>query len=132
MARRYTGSAGKITNRQVGVFAALASRHGHAFIDRALHLPNAWTDDPARLAGAHVPDDAGFATRPRIAVRTIRRALAADVPFAWVAADTVYGMGGVEQVLRRAGTPTAAPSPTAGDARGNATARPSSPSPDAA
>ena len=31
--RQYTGSAGKITNCQIGVFATLVSRHGHAFID---------------------------------------------------------------------------------------------------
>ena len=47
--RQYTGSAGKITNCQIGVFAAYASRHGHAFLDRALYLPKSWTDDPARL-----------------------------------------------------------------------------------
>src|ERR1700716_1421042 len=101
--RQYTGSAGKITNCQIGVFAAYASRHGHAFIDRALYLPKAWTDDPARLAGAHVPSDISFATKPVIAPQIIKRALAANVPFAWVAADTVYGVGEVEQVLRRAG-----------------------------
>ena len=50
VARQYTGSAGKVTNCQVGVFAAYVSRHGHAFVDRALYLPKAWTDDPARLA----------------------------------------------------------------------------------
>jgi SRSO17 transposase len=33
----------------------------------------------------------------------IERAMAACVPFAWVAADTVYGVGEVERVLRRAG-----------------------------
>jgi len=55
------------------------------------------------VAGASVPDEVGFATKPRMAVRMIRRALAAEVPFAWVAADTVYGVGEVEQVLRRAG-----------------------------
>jgi len=38
VARQYTGSAGKITNCQIGVFAAYVSRHGHAFIDRALYL----------------------------------------------------------------------------------------------
>ncbi len=103
VARQYTGSAGKITNCQVGVFAAYVSRHGHAFIDRSLYLPKAWTDDPARLAAAHVPEDVGFATKPRIAVGMITRALAANVPFAWLAADTVYGVGEVEQVLRRAG-----------------------------
>ena len=103
VARQYTGSAGKITNRQIGVFAAYVSRHGHAFIDRALYLPKAWTDAPARLAAAHVPDDVGLATKPRLAVGMIKRALAADVPFAWVAADTVHGVGEVEQVLRRNG-----------------------------
>ena len=52
VARQYTGSAGKITNCQIGVFAAYVSRHGHAFIDRALYLPKGWTDDPARLEAA--------------------------------------------------------------------------------
>ncbi len=42
VARQYTGSAGKITNCQIGVFAAYVSRHGHAFIDRALYLPKEW------------------------------------------------------------------------------------------
>ena len=50
--RQYTGSADKITNCQIGVFATYASRHGHAFMDRALYLPKAWTDDAPRMAGA--------------------------------------------------------------------------------
>jgi SRSO17 transposase len=50
VARQYTGSAGRITNRQVGVFAAYVSCHGHGFIDRSLYLPKAWTDDPGRMA----------------------------------------------------------------------------------
>ena len=33
----------------------------------------------------------------------IQRALAAEVPFAWVAADSVYGVGELETALRRAG-----------------------------
>src|ERR1700724_1783365 len=37
--RQYTGSAGKITNCQNGVFATYASRHGHAVIDRRLYPP---------------------------------------------------------------------------------------------
>jgi hypothetical protein len=36
------------------------SRHGHAFIDRALYLPKGWTDDPARLKATYVPGDIGF------------------------------------------------------------------------
>ena len=91
VARQYTGSAGKITNCQIGVFASYVSRHGHAFIDRELYLPKEWTDDADRLKAAHVPDDVGFATKPQIARQMIARALAAKVPFAFVAADSVYG-----------------------------------------
>jgi len=101
--RQYTGSAGKITNCQIGVFACYVSRHGHAFIDRALYLPKAWTDDPARMKAAHVPEKTAFATKPALAVGMIERAIAAAVPFAFVAADSVYGVGAVEGTLRRAG-----------------------------
>ena len=103
VARQYTGSAGKITNCQVGVFAAYVSTRGHAFIDRQLYLPKAWTDSPERRAAAHVPEDVTFATKPQLAVTMIERAIDAGVPFAWVAADSVYGVGGVEMALRRAG-----------------------------
>jgi SRSO17 transposase len=85
------------------VFAAYVSGKGHAFVDRALYLPRAWADDPARLASAHVPPGVGFATKPRLAGRMIERAIAAGVPFAWVAADSVYGVGEIETGLRRAG-----------------------------
>jgi SRSO17 transposase len=101
--RQYTGSAGKIANCQIGVFAAYVSDEGHAFVDRRLYLPKVWTDAPARLAAAHVPAGLGFATKPRIAVGMIERAIRAGVPFAWAAADSVYGVGEVETTLRRAG-----------------------------
>src|SRR3954466_14074495 len=103
VARQYTGSAGKIANCQIGVFAAYVSRHGHALIDRGLYLPRAWTEDPARLAAAHVPPGTAFTTKPRLALAMIERASAAEVPFAWVAADSVYGVGEIEMALRRAG-----------------------------
>ena len=74
VARQYTGSAGKITNCQIGVFATYVSRHGHAFIDRALYLPKEWTDDQDRLEAAYVPADVGFATKPKLATRMIARA----------------------------------------------------------
>lgn len=103
VARQYTGSAGKITNCQIGVFAAYVSRKGHAFIDRALYLPKEWTDDSARMEAAHVPGDVRFATKPQIARRMIARTIAARVPFSWVAADSVYGVGEIEAALRKAG-----------------------------
>ncbi len=77
------------TNCQIGVFTAYVSRHGHAFIDRALYLPKEWTDDPDRLEAAYVPADVGFATKPKLATRMIAGAIAASVPFEWVAGDTI-------------------------------------------
>ena len=103
VARQYTGSAGKITNCQIGVFASYVSRHGYAFVDRTLYLPKAWTNDPARCKAAHVPAEVEFSTKPQLATKMIERAITAHVPFAWVAADTVYGVGDIENVLRRAG-----------------------------
>jgi SRSO17 transposase len=103
VARQYTGSAGKITNCQIGVFACYVSQHGHAFIDRALYLPKAWVEDPSRMKAAHVPEKTAFATKPALTVAMIERAIAASVPFAWVTADSVYGVGSLETALRLAG-----------------------------
>src|ERR1700759_1666446 len=55
VAHQYPGSVGKVTNCQIGVFAAYVSRHGHAFIDRALYLPQAWAKDAKRRTAAAVP-----------------------------------------------------------------------------
>jgi SRSO17 transposase len=101
--RQYTGSAGKITSRQIGVFAAYVSDKGCAFIDRQLYLPKDWINNSIRRQAAHVPDSLHFVTKPEIAAEMIARALAAGVPFDWVAADTIYGVGAIEMQLRRAG-----------------------------
>lgn len=103
VARQYTGSAGKITNCQIGVFTAYVSEHGHALIDRQLYLPKSRAADAKHRAAAHVPDHVNFATKPAIAAGMIGRAIAADVPCRWVAGDSVYGVGEVEVALRRAG-----------------------------
>jgi SRSO17 transposase len=78
------------------VFAASISGQGHAFIDRALYLPKAWTDDRARRTAAHGPEEVAFATKPQLARAMIERAIEAGVPFAWVAADSIYGVGEIE------------------------------------
>ncbi len=89
--RQYSGTAGRIENCQIGVFAAYASRFGHALIDRQLYLPKAWANDPERRAKAHVPEDVAFATKPALACEMVRRLLDEGAPCAFVLADAVYG-----------------------------------------
>lgn len=91
VARQYSGTAGRIENCQIGVFLAYASGKGHALIDRELYLPKEWAEDPARRAAAGIPEEVAFATKPALARRMIARAIAAEVPFAWVLGDEVYG-----------------------------------------
>jgi len=89
--RQYTGTAGRIENAQVAVYAAYAGRGGHALIDRELYLPRSWTDAPERCAQARVPEDITFATKPALAAGMLTRAVQAGVPIRWVAGDEVYG-----------------------------------------
>jgi hypothetical protein len=89
--RQYTATSGKKDNCQVGVFAAYVTPHGHALIDRELYLPESWTADRARCRAAGIPDTVAMATKPRIAIAMLQRVLDAGVPFAWLAADEVYG-----------------------------------------
>ena len=91
VARQYSGTAGRIENCQIGVFLAYASSKGHALIERELYLPKEWAEAPARRKAAGIPQQVAFATKPELARRMIARAIAADVPFAWVLGDEVYG-----------------------------------------
>lgn len=93
--RQYTGTAGKITNCQIGVFLGYAGRLGRALVDRELYLPrSSWSDDPVRRARAKVPEHVGFATKPQLLQAMIERAITAGVPFGWVTADEAYGDNG--------------------------------------
>jgi SRSO17 transposase len=92
--RQYTGTAGKITNCQLGVFLAYAGPKGRALVDRELYLPRSWTGDGQRLAAAGVPEDTVFRTKPQLLELMIERAVAAGIPFGWVTADEAYGDNG--------------------------------------
>jgi SRSO17 transposase len=91
VAKQYVGCVGKVEQAQVGVFVAYASPKGVAFLDRTLYLPQEWTDDPTRCQQAGIPEGVGFATKPELAQAMLARVLAAQVPAAWVTADSVYG-----------------------------------------
>lgn len=94
VARQYSGTAGRIENCQIGVFLGYASRHGHAFLDRALYLPKAWAEDAARREEAGVPPHVRFATKGELAKTMLARAFATAVPTGWVTGDEVYGNDG--------------------------------------
>src|SRR3954452_24056682 len=91
VARQYSGTAGRIENCQIGVFLSYGSSKGHALIDRELYLPQAWTNDRQRCDAVSVPPERAFLTKPQLAQLMIERAIAARVPFSWVAGDEVYG-----------------------------------------
>lgn len=81
--RQYSGTAGKRENCQIGVFLTYASTCGTAFIDRALYLPQSWTEDRERCRCAGIPDQVGFATKPQMGLVMLEHAVAHAVPFGW-------------------------------------------------
>jgi SRSO17 transposase len=91
VARQYCSTLGKRANCQIGGFLGYASPTGHVGLDRALYLPQEWTDDRERCRQAGIPDEVAFWTKPQLALALLERALDAGIPAAWVAADEVYG-----------------------------------------
>jgi SRSO17 transposase len=92
VARMYTGTAGRVENCQVGVFAAYVTPDGgRALVDRELYLPEKWAGDRDRCRAAGIGEEVAFATKPKLAEKMIARARDAGIPFAWVAGDEVYG-----------------------------------------
>jgi SRSO17 transposase len=90
-ARQCTGTAGETVNCQVGVFLAYSSEKGAAFLDRALYLPRAWTNAPARRAAASVSEEIVFRNKVELAEGMLQWAFEAEVPAGWVLADSFYG-----------------------------------------
>src|SRR5579885_2989071 len=98
VAPQYSGTAGKISNCQIGVFVAYTAEKGQVLVDRELYLPREWTDDRGRCEEAGVPEEVTFATKLVLARHMLERVLAHGLPFAWVTADSVYG---ADYALRR-------------------------------
>ena len=73
--RQYTGTAGKVTNCQVGVFLCYFGRGSQVLLDRRLYMPKSWCRDAARCRKAKVPSETPFATKPELAVQMLRHAL---------------------------------------------------------
>jgi len=89
--RQYTGSAGKITNCQIGVSLTIATRCEHLPIDFELYLPDSWANDSARRLEARIPAGVTFKTKPQLALEMITRAMEQRLPPGIVLADSAYG-----------------------------------------
>jgi SRSO17 transposase len=89
--RQYTGSAGKITNCQLGVSLSLGTRTEQVPIDFELYLPKSWTEDQARRKEARIPESIAFKTKIELALDMARRAIADGVPHGVALADCFYG-----------------------------------------
>ena len=95
VARQYCGTAGKVDNCQVGVFAAYVSEQGYALVDKRLFIPQKWfTDDYIqRRIKCKLPEDTVFCTKPQLAVETLNAVVKENVlPFKYVLADCLYGV----------------------------------------
>jgi SRSO17 transposase len=94
VARQYCGHVGKVENAQVGVFAAYVSAKGYALVDKQLFMPESWFDDDhaERRAKCRVPQDLTFHSKPELAAAMLRAIEhAGQLPFRYIAADSVYG-----------------------------------------
>jgi SRSO17 transposase len=89
--RQYSGSAGKVTNCQVGVSLTIATETEHLPIDFELYLPKSWANNKARRKEGGIPKEVKFQTKPQLALKEIRRALDDGVPQGVVLTDSAYG-----------------------------------------
>src|SRR5271165_300758 len=86
--RQYTGSAGKITNCQLGVSLAVATRSEQIPVDFELYLPMSWIEDRARRHEARIPDEMTFKTKVQLALEMIERAVREEIPGSILLADS--------------------------------------------
>jgi SRSO17 transposase len=98
VARQYCGAVGKRANCQVVVSAQYvadepeSSRPLHWPVCAQLYLPEEWASDLQRRRRAHVPEEAGFRSKPQIALSLVDHSCGEwGVPFEVVVADSGYG-----------------------------------------
>ena len=92
--KQYCGTIGKVENCQVGVFAAYASPHGYALIDKELFIPEKWFSEDYALKRrkCELPDDITFKAKPQLAAQMLNNIVEEDqIPFKWVLGDSIYG-----------------------------------------
>ena len=91
VARQYSGTAGRVENSQVGVFASWKTDKGHALTDRELYIPAKWFEDKDRCKTAGISEDITFKTKPQLATEMYNRMRTNGHKPLWAAADEAYG-----------------------------------------
>jgi SRSO17 transposase len=99
VARQYTGTAGKVTNCQVGVSVHLATDRASAAVNWRLFLPASWdpaspqadADKIARRTRCGIPDHVGHVERWQLALDMIDETLSWGIDLPLVVADAGYG-----------------------------------------
>jgi SRSO17 transposase len=95
VARQYCGTAGKVDNCQVGVFAAYVSESGYSLVDKRLFIPEQWFTDEysARREKCNLPEDTVFRTKPQLATEMLQAIHEEKIlPFKYILGDSVYGI----------------------------------------
>ena len=91
---QYCGSVGKVANSQNGVYLGYASRLGYSLVEGQLFMPEEWFSEEyaSKRAACGVPEELTMQTKPEIGLSLLERTVErGTLPFAWVAADALYG-----------------------------------------
>src|SRR6185436_13956414 len=92
VSHQYCGALGKRANCQVAVTLHYSGPRGHFPLGLRLHLPESWTDDPARLNATGVPEAfRAHKAKSQIALELLDQARAEGIAGATVVADAGYG-----------------------------------------
>jgi SRSO17 transposase len=90
--RQYIGRLGKIDNCQIAVCTSLAAGQQSTLSDIRLYLPHSWCEHPERCEKAGIPEEQRhFATKPQIALQSIRHQRQLGIRFDVVSMDSGYG-----------------------------------------
>lgn len=91
--RQNNGRLGKVDLCQVGVFASLATRQAHCWVDGELFIPEFWfaSDQAAKRKQVGIPETRTFQTKLDLALTLIRRCRDQNLTFTAVDMDSLYG-----------------------------------------
>ncbi len=90
VAPQYSGRHAKVTNCQMGIYMAYASRQEHAVVDERLFLPKEWARDRKRRKKCGVPEEIRYRRRQDLALEMLRTT-GKLLPHGWVTGDDEMG-----------------------------------------